>query len=116
MRFIAPLAILSSSAATTTGGEIKEEDHKVEAEKLIQRYEVWLEESKGDKHKSVSGAGKTPSRESQLKFAKLLADRDAFVNLSIKDKRVRDEWRKRNHPLAQAEWTQFNLMGSPMYC
>ena len=149
MRFIAPLAILSSSAATSTGGGITPEDGRrveadkaahqpegsasvsagenkaawesvdnppptpkeSEADKLIQRHVELLEELKKE---NLSGESKTDSRELQLKLARLVSDCFKFLYYSsIKDEKVRDEWRERIFPSNAALWRQFDEMGGP---
>ena len=105
MRFIAPLAILSSSAATSTGGGITPEDgHKVVADTLIQRCEKLLEEMKEE-------ARKTAPQGLQMKMAKLMSDYVKFDDFRNLPKEVRDELRPTIEPSFKAVWRQFDEMG-----
>ena len=110
MRFIAPLAILSvPAAASARGGITPENGHKVVADTLIQRCEKLLEEMEKE---APSGEGKTASQGLQMEFAKLGSDYVKFLyNSSIKDEKVRDEWRERIDPSYEALWGQFHEMG-----
>jgi hypothetical protein len=104
--FVTPVLMRKFGLPTTPAEHLRVDA----ADTLIQRHGELLEELKKE---NLSGESKTDSRELQLKLARLRSDYHKFLYSSIKDMRVRHEWRERIYPSNQALWIQFDEMGGP---